>query len=158
MKILAIDPGTSTGFAFSDSGRVLSGSANFQPKRGESGGMRLLRFHAWLDEILTSLRPDLVVYEMAHNRGGAATAVLNQITGKILELVEIHRQKGRVIEIANYHSAHIKKTVLGFAGKGATKELMVTKIKSMFPGQDIQDDDQGDALALLVTTLRDLSL
>lgn len=51
--ILALDLGTTTGWAFRNlRGRILSGTAEFKPHRFEGGGMRYLRFERWLDETL----------------------------------------------------------------------------------------------------------
>ena len=49
MKILALDLGTSTGWAVGPS--FVSGVWKNKPGRYDGGGMRYLRFRAWLDEM-----------------------------------------------------------------------------------------------------------
>jgi len=121
--------------------------------------MRLLRFGSWLKEVLDGVKPELIAYEMPHNRGGSANAVLNQMVGKVEEAVAQAKLDGKTIEVAVYHSQTIKKAVLGYGGKGATKEMVIEKIKELYPDQRLEnDDDQADALAVLYTTIKDLSL
>jgi len=75
MNILSLDLATKTGWASNIHGRR-SGVIDFALKRGESPGMRFLRCRAWLNEMLKLLgKIDIIVYEQAHHRGGAATAV-----------------------------------------------------------------------------------
>ena len=50
--VLALDLGTTTGWALrSRDGGITSGTMTFKPTRFEGGGMRYLRFRAWLGEI-----------------------------------------------------------------------------------------------------------
>ena len=47
---LALDLGTTTGWAIAAAdGQILSGTVSFRPSRYDGGGMRYLRFRAWLD-------------------------------------------------------------------------------------------------------------
>ena len=47
--VLALDLGTTTGWALrSGDGAITSGTMTFRPSRFEGGGMRFLRFRAWL--------------------------------------------------------------------------------------------------------------
>lgn len=66
--ILALDLGTSTGWALRRTDSVIaSGTASFKPGRYEGAGMRFLRFAQWLD----SLDPPEAVYfeEVRRHRG-----------------------------------------------------------------------------------------
>jgi hypothetical protein len=50
--VLALDLGTTTGWALrSGDGAITSGTMTFRPSRFEGGGMRFLRFRAWLTEV-----------------------------------------------------------------------------------------------------------
>ena len=50
--ILALDLGTTTGWAIRTAeGVILSGTVSFRPSRYDGGGMRYLRFRAWLEEL-----------------------------------------------------------------------------------------------------------
>ena len=93
MSLLALDLGTHTGWAlamptFPGSVELRlreSGVQVFDVKRGESPGMRYLRFRRWLEDVL----PDdcsLIVYEQVHHRGGAATEVSAGFSTRVQEL------------------------------------------------------------------------
>lgn len=56
MRILAIDPGCNAGWATWDGSHVESGVQVFDLKRGESPGMRFLRFWAWLRDLTQPLQ------------------------------------------------------------------------------------------------------
>ena len=86
--ILALDPGSKTGWAYRPFSVVSSGTALFERKRGASAGMRFVLFTAWLQQTLDAVKPDVVVYEMAHHRGGAATEILVGFTTRIQEECE----------------------------------------------------------------------
>ena len=50
MTVLALDLGTTTGWALrSADGRIVSGTVSFRPSRYDGGGVRYLRFRAWLE-------------------------------------------------------------------------------------------------------------
>ncbi len=53
IPVLALDMATKTGWALRDrAGRFSSGVQEFSLKRGESKGMRFLRFRKWLNDVL----------------------------------------------------------------------------------------------------------
>jgi Holliday junction resolvasome RuvABC endonuclease subunit len=140
MKILALDCGTKTGWAADGESRVESGVQTFELKRGESPGMRFIRFNAWLVEVIGLTHPDLVVYEMAHLRGGAATDLLVGMTTRVAEAC------ARIgIECSWLHSVQVKKIVAG-TGK-ATKDDMISVARKLF-GRVPEDDNEADALCL----------
>ena len=50
--ILALDLGTMTGWALqSVGGGITSGTVSFRPSRYDGGGIRYLRFRAWIDSV-----------------------------------------------------------------------------------------------------------
>lgn len=50
--LLALDLGTTTGWAIRTAeGVILSGTMSFRPSRYDGGGMRCLRFRAWLEDL-----------------------------------------------------------------------------------------------------------
>jgi hypothetical protein len=56
--ILALDLGTTTGWALpSVDGLVTSGTVSFRPSRYDGGGMRYVRFRAWLERLAPTPRP-----------------------------------------------------------------------------------------------------
>lgn len=142
MNILALDTGTKTGWAVYCNGMTDSGVQDFALKRGESVGMRFFLFRNWLNRMLYKFPVKLVIYEMAHHRGGAATMVGVGMVTRIQEECELHN-----VEYTPVHSGILKKFAIGY-GK-ASKADMVKKAKEKWPEQNIENDDQADALWLL---------
>ena len=144
MKILALDLGTKTGWAFGDMGdlgRIYSGTQDFSLKRGESPGIRLLNFDKWVYEMLAKHKPKMVGYEMPHHRGGHATQLLLGMLG----VLHVACTKAG-IEYASVHSATLKKSATG-SGR-ASKEEMI-RIAAIKFSREIIDDNEADALHIL---------
>jgi len=139
MKILALDMATKTGWAVNDP--ELSGVENFAVKRGESPGMRFIRFKSWLEEMIKRVEPDLVVHEQPHHRGGASTEVA---LGFVTHLQSTLAPHG--IEYTNKHTSEIK---IHATGKGnAGKPAMIKAYREKW-GVDPADDNEADARWLL---------
>lgn len=139
MNILALDPATKTGFAHSSGP---SGVWDLRVKPDESSGMRLVRLQAKLNEIQTSLRIDLLVYESARNmKHGNAIRVAGELQGTIKLWCENHG-----IEYQGISPSTIKRHA---TGKGnASKAEMVIAAEIRWPTVVI-DDNHADALWLL---------
>lgn len=168
MIILALDLATDTGWALWDGSRRESGVQKFEVKRGESPGMRFLRFNRWLDDVATpgkpirmhlssagasmierSPGPRLIVFEQAHHRGGHATEVGVGLSTRVLEFCAKHD-----IEHAAVHSATLKKWT---TGKGnAKKPEMISAVNERFGPPYAADDNECDARALLAYALSEL--
>jgi len=136
--ILALDTATKTGFCLLKDGKVYeSGVQDFSKRRGESNGLMFLRFRKWLEEMLASgIR--LVVYEQAHHRGGAATEIGVNLTGRVQEACA-----ERGIEFATVHTTTLKKFA---TGKGnADKKEMIVKAQGIL-GRPPIDDNEADAI------------
>lgn len=149
MKILAIDPGSKCGWAIiedSESSVVESGVQVFDLKRGESAGMRFIRFRKWLNGLMDFWKPGLVVYEQAHHRGGAATELC---VGFVTRILEIAAEYG-----ANHTSCHsmtLKKWATGKGNADKTKMIETVHQKLAFrnmPTIEIIDDNHADAILL----------
>ena len=138
--ILALDTATKTGWALLKDGCIYeSGVQDFTKRRGESNGLMFIRFRAWLTAML--VHPvTLIVYEQAHHRGGAATEICVNLTGRVQELAT---DKG--IEYASVHSASLKKFVTG-SGR-ADKSAMIAYATSCLGRQPL-DDNEADAVCL----------
>lgn len=141
MRIVALDMAIRTGWAYVVDGRlVASGVQSFAIDRSESVGMRYLRFQRWLDDNWKNNNVDLVVYEIAHHRGGAATECG---VGLMTHLKSWCARVG--CTYAGCHTATLK---LLTAGKGnASKEEMVAAALENW-GIQPADDNEADALAL----------
>jgi Holliday junction resolvasome RuvABC endonuclease subunit len=144
MRILALDFATKTGWA----AEGLSGVQVFETKRGESPGMRFLRFRGWLRDMCNELvHPEVIAYEQPHHRGGAATEVAY---GFLTEVKTMAADKG--IELMPVHSSTLKKwaTGKGNAGKGE----MVFEAKRR--GYNPQDDNEADACLIYDYAMEEL--
>jgi Holliday junction resolvasome RuvABC endonuclease subunit len=140
MKILALDLSTK-GTGWAETGG-LSGVQGFASRRGESPGMRWLRFRAWLLDMVNLLDPDVIAYEQAHHRGGAATHCAHAMIGIVEQTAAEHD-----IELTNRSTSAIKKHATG-KGK-ASKEEMLQAARENWWDKSIETDDEADALWLL---------
>lgn len=161
MRILALDLGTKTGWVLS-TGPVEHGIQIFDVKRGESPGMRYLRFNRWLEDlVLTTIlnhgkkkepvigsRVDLIVYEQTHHRGGAATEVAAGFATRVQEFCARYG-----IHHAAVHSATLKKFA---TGKGNAKKPAMIEAARKKLGYQGKSDDEADALWLLEYARREL--
>lgn len=139
MRILTLDLATKTGWATNYP--EASGVDTFDVRRGESPGTRYLRFTGWLREKIDLIRPELVVYEKAHHRGGAATEVA---VGFATHLQSVCAAAG--IEHAAIHTSTIKKYATG-KGNAGKAEMMAAYQKRW--GRAPIDDNECDARWLL---------
>lgn len=140
MKLLAIDPGTRCGWAIrTGDGVAASGVWDLAPPRGSSPGVRYLYLRARLAEVLVAY-PDirLVVYEQAHQRGGAAT---EYAVGVATHVQSWCAERG--LEHAMVHSATVKRTATGRGN--AKKPDMVAAAGRRWPGHTFAGDDEADA-------------
>jgi len=148
--VLALDFASVTGWAIGHLGAGVhfSGTWDIRPRRGESPGMRYIHLRRKLEEIIAAY-PDiiLVVYEQAHNRGGAPTEYGH---GCVAILQEWCAQRN-----LNFHPIH-SSTLKKFAtGKGnANKEAMMGAATAR--GWRFADDNECDALWLLEYALKEV--
>jgi Holliday junction resolvasome RuvABC endonuclease subunit len=146
LKILALDQATVTGWATDTS----SGIWNLKPNRGESEGMRVVRFKSKVREIIDMEQIGLVAYERPAGRFKASIMVSSEMIGVLKDLcIELG------VELACYSATQIKAHA---TGKGnAKKDMMVSTAKKHF-NIDIIDDNHADALWLLDLAKKDLGL
>ena len=170
VNILALDLGTRTGWALTGH-TVTSGVQVFDVKRGESPGMRYLRFARWLDEILghglpmrmylgAGVKPQiereplvkLIVYEAPHHRGGAATEIALGFSTTV-QAAAAHLG----IEHASVHSATLKKFTTG-SGRGEKVAMYSAAVKRGWIPTNPRDydDNEVDAICLLHYALAEI--
>jgi Holliday junction resolvasome RuvABC endonuclease subunit len=138
MLILALDLATRTGWAIVRDGRVIeSGVQDFSKRRGESNGLLFLRARKWLAGFD---RPDLVAYERAHFRGGAATEIC---VGLQTRAQEQAAEWG--VESAPVATGTLKAWAAG-SGR-ADKAAMISWAASKL-GRQPEDDNEADAVAV----------
>ncbi len=144
--ILAIDPGTEMGYAYSVDGLVsprYCGVVQLRGGRFEGGGMRFLRVRRWLDE----MKPKEIYYEeVRRHRGTDAAHIYGGIVGMITSWCEEHDVPYRGIPVGT-----IKKWATG--NGRADKKMMVAAAKEKF-GYEGEDHNEADAMFILDNALR----
>lgn len=140
MKILAFDCATKTGWAISDGkGKILeSGVQDFSKKRGESNGILFLRFRKWLENLIAMTEPDVIAYERAHFRGGAATELCVGLQTRVQEVAEAKK-----ILLLPVTTSQLKKFATGKGNAG--KEEMISAARVVLNREPI-DDNEADAV------------
>lgn len=134
--ILSLDCATKTGWALIKDGRIYeSGVQDFSKRRGESNGAMFYRFRNWLASMMDGV--SFVVYELAHHRGGAATEICVNLTGRVQEACA-----ERNIEYTAVHTGTLKKWACG-SGK-ADKGQMMARAAAIL-GREPVDDNESDA-------------
>ena len=140
--ILALDLGTTTGWAMLCDGTITSGSESFKPSRFEGGGMRFLKFKRWLaDTKACTDGIDAVYFEEVRRHAGVDAAhAYGGFLAHLTAWCEHHQIPYQGVPVGT-----IKKHA---TGKGnASKDAMISAAREI--GLDPQDDNEADALALL---------
>lgn len=144
MRILALDIATKTGWRTETSSGVWDFSKS---KRGDSYGMRLIRFKSSLKEILDLEEIDIVVYERPAGMFKSSIIVASEMIGVLIALCE-----ERGIQYTAYSATEIKKFA---TGKGnAKKQDMIDAAISL--GFNPADDNEADAIHLYNLAKKDL--
>lgn len=142
-EILALDLGTTTGWAMrSDGGQVISGAESFKPGRFEGGGMRYLRFRRWLTDLKATTDGLGAVYfeEVRRHAGVDAAHAYGGFLATLTAWCEHH-----AIPYAGVPVGTIKKHATGKGNAG--KDEMLAAMRAL--GHHPVDDNEADALALL---------
>ncbi len=136
MRLLALDIATITGWC-SPSG---SGIWDLKPNRGESAGMRNVRFRAKLMDILMADAITIVAYERPAGMHALPKMVASEMIG-VLTIACI--DKG--IDYCSYSANEIKRFA---TGKGnANKAAMIAACNERYGVEPI-DDNHADAIHL----------
>ena len=144
MRILALDIATKTGWRTETSSGVWDFSKS---KRGDSYGMRLIRFKSSVKEILDLEEIDIVVYERPAGMFKSSIIVASEMIGVLIALCE-----EREIQYTAYSATEIKKFA---TGKGnAKKQDMIDAAIEL--GFNPEDDNEADAIHLYNLAKKDL--
>jgi len=141
--ILALDLGTTTGWALRTAeGVILSGATSFRPSRYDGGGMRYLRFRAWLEELAEDAGGLSAIW-FEEVRRHAGTDAAHAYGGFLATLTAWAEQRG--VPYQGVPVGSIKKHATGDGAAG--KPAMIAAMRAR--GHAPAGDDEADALALL---------
>jgi hypothetical protein len=145
--VLALDLGTSTGWAMAlpDSG-IVSGTVSFRPSRYDGGGMRYLRFRAWLDGIADDT-PDIATIHFEEVRRHLSTDAAHVHGGLLATLTAWCEQQS--IAYQGVPVGTIKRFITGRGN--ADKAAVIDAIRAR--GYSPSDDNEADAIAILLWAL-----
>ena len=147
-SILALDLGTSTGWAMSPpSGPIASGTMSFRPSRYDGGGMRYLRFRNWLNQFVTGGDVIQAVYfEEVRRHVGTDAA---HIYGGFLACLSAWCEENGLA----YQGVPVGTIKRFTTGKGnADKAAVIAALREL--GFSPTDDNEADALAILLWALK----
>ncbi len=138
-SILALDLGTTTGWALYHRGKIISGSKCFKPRSHEGAGMRYLRFRR---EFLNTFRSVNEVYfeQVRRHEGTDAAHVFGGLMATLMGFCEEYTIPYKGIGVA---AIKMHATGKGNANKAAMIKAMQDK------GFKPADDNEADALSLL---------
>lgn len=142
-SILALDLGTTTGWALvSRDGLLNGGSESFKTTRFEGGGLRYLRFKRWLTDIKQCADGlDWVVFEEVRRHMGVDAAhAYGGFMAHLTAWCEHHQIPYQGVPVGT-----IKKHATGKGNAGKAEMIAAAKAR----GFDPVDDNHADALALL---------
>lgn len=141
-KILALDLGTTTGWAVNENGVITSGVSTFKPGRFEGGGFRFIRFSRWLTEMLSGLSScDIVLFEEV--RRHLSTDAAHCYGGLMAHLTAACDLNG--VPYQGVPVQTIKKHATG-RGNAKKPDIIAAMVQK---GHKPKDDNEADALALL---------
>lgn len=142
--ILALDLGTTTGWAIRTAeGVVLSGTVSFKPSRYDGGGMRYLRFRAWLEELAEDAGGlSAIWYEEVRRHLGTDSA---HVFGGLLATLTAWAER-RAIPYSGVPVGTWKKTVCGKGNAGKQDVIAAMRARCYRPA----DDNEADAMAILL--------
>ena len=141
--VLALDLGQHTGWALAyPRGPITSGTETFKAGRFEGGGMPLLRFAAWLDELHHKAGPltAVVFEEVRAHRGTAAAHTYGAFLGQLTAWCERHQVPYQGVPVGT-----IKRHATGRGNAGKDAVIAALRVKGFHPA----DDNEADALAIL---------
>ena len=146
--ILALDLGTQTGWALrTGEGRILSGTITFRSSRFEGGGMRYLRFGAWLRELASIAgAPDRIVFEEVRRHLSTDSA---HVYGGLLATLTAWAEL-KAIPYEGVPVGTIKRYATGKGNADKAAVIAAMQARGFHPA----DDNEADALALLLWATR----
>ena len=145
--VIALDLGTITGFALraADS-NIVSGTVSFRPSRYDGGGIRYLRFRAWLDAIAEDAGSVGAVHYEEVRRHLSTDAA--HVHGGLLATLTAWCEQ-RSIAYQGVPVGTIKRHVTGKGNADKAAVIAAVRARGYSPG----DDNEADAIAILLWAL-----
>jgi len=142
-SILALDLGTSMGWALRLGTDSHSGTVSFRPSRYDGGGMRYLRFRHWLDQLAVECAlPEAVYFEEVRRHAATDAA---HIYGGLLATLTSWCEQRRI----PYQGVPVGTIKRHTTGKGnADKQAVIAAVRAR--GYSPADDNEADAIAILL--------
>ena len=142
--ILALDLGTTTGYALrARDARTTSGTVSFRPSRYDGGGIRYVRFGAWLDQLHADIGGIGVVHYEEVRRHLSTDAA--HVHGGLLATLTAWCERQSI----PYQGVPVGTIKRHITGKGnADKDAVIAAIRAR--GFSPADDNEADALAILL--------
>lgn len=141
--ILALDLGTTAGWAIRDKGSTFSGSVSFRPSRYEGGGIRYLRFNHFLDELAARSSKFAAVFfeEVRSHAGTDASHIYGGFLATLTAWCEQHSIPYQGVPVGT-----IKRHVTGKGNADKAAVIAAVRARGFAPA----DDNEADALAILL--------
>lgn len=143
-RILALDLGTTTGWALSldgcGPGAIASGSVSFHGSRFDGGGMRFLRFKRWLIEMKGDGLASIYFEEVRRHLGVDAAHAYGGYLGILTAWCEAHEIPYEGVPVAT-----IKRHATGKGNADKTAMVNAARARGFSP----EDSNEADALLLL---------
>lgn len=142
MIILALDLGTHCGWKIGNFEMNLSGVWDFGNSRFEGGGMRYVKFVKSLNELASTMKIEMVVYEEVRRHLSTDSAhVYGGLMATLTSWCEAQDPK------LPYQSVPVQMIKKFATGKGnASKNDVIAAMQAM--GHKPRDDNEADAMAL----------
>ncbi len=143
-SVLALDLGTATGWALRDEyGAITSGTVSFRPDRFSGGGMRFLRFKAWLTEVKNAAGNIDAVYleDVRRHAGTSAGQICGGFLAQVSAWCEHHGIPYQGVPVGT-----IKRHVTGKGNAPKAAVIAAVRARGFAPA----DDNEADAIALLL--------
>jgi Holliday junction resolvasome RuvABC endonuclease subunit len=142
--VMSLDIATNTGFCTHN----MSGHWSFALKKGDSKGMRLIRFKSKLKEICEAEAIKIIVFEQIAIYGKFPNTVGIEMIGVLKLFCE---ENG-----IDYTPYPVKSIKVQTGNGNASKEQMIEFVQKFKPG--VTSDDEADAIVLYHLALKDLKL
>ncbi len=154
MRLLALDLGTIAACVIREDRKpLIVAEWDCSVQRGESNGMRILRFRKHLAEAIAT-RTDFVFYEDPGGtiRNAVAARVLLALVGEI-EAACAERD----IQYKGFNPSTIKRAATGKGGgKGTDKPAMLAATRARWPELEVSSEHVADALWVMEVALREI--